>query len=656
MDFFGHQQQARTATRRLLLLFALAIVGVVLAVNGAILLAAMAAGIVPAPWVHGLVSGALLALILGGTLVESIRLRAGGPEVARMVDARLVDAQSADPFERRLRHVVEEMALASGTPVPRVYLMADEAGINAFAAGNSLQDAVVAVTRGALTRLTRDELQGVVAHEFSHILNGDMRLNMRMIAMIYGLTLVSSAGRLLLRAAAEGRDSKAATPVGLAGIGLWTLGSIGVFFSRLINAALSRQREYLADASAVQFTRNPDGIGGALRRIGGFSTDAPAVLRKAARRRPGLGSAIAHHHARTLSPIFLGAASAPFMSGAFATHPPLTERLRRIYGRSVSLLEAPEQPLPGAEPTGAEPAAAEPAAAARHPPGAISPLAPLKRGASALPASIGRALAPADAKAYVESWRERIQALGLDTALKDPPQARLLTLAMLLDKGASVALAQRRIVIDALGASAGDALGALHAAVAALPPGGRLPLLDLAMPALQQLSLAESDGLLRIADALIAADGRMSLPEFLLLTTLRRRIGSASRARVRPIHRSLRELPDEAALVLSLIAHLRSSRPASEAFAEGRVFLEGMAPVLQPLGALTPASLGPALERLNQLMPLAKPALVKACAAAAWDVGSRQVDWRAASALRTLCTALDAPMPPMTQAAIDAVH
>ncbi|MBU6271686.1 MAG: M48 family metallopeptidase [Betaproteobacteria bacterium] len=651
MDFFGHQQQARAATRRLLLLFALAVIGVVLAVNGVILLAARAAGIVPAPWVHGLVSGALLALILGGTLVESIRLRAGGPEVARMVDARPVDAQTADPFERRLRHVVEEMALASGTPVPRVYLMADEAGINAFAAGNTLQDAVVAVTRGALTRLTRDELQGVVAHEFSHILNGDMRLNMRMIAMIYGLTLVSSAGRLLLRAAAEGRDSKAATPVGLAGIGLWTLGAIGVFFSRLINAALSRQREYLADASAVQFTRNPDGIGGALRRIGGFSTDAPAVLGKSARRRPGLGSAIAHHHARTLSPIFLGAASAQFMAGAFATHPPLTERLRRIYGRSVSLLDAPEQPLPGAEP-----AAAEPPAAARQAAGAISPLAPLARGAAALPSSIGHALAPADAKAFVESWRERIQALGLDTALQDPPQARLLTLAMLLDKGASVALAQRRIVIDALGASAGDALGALHAAVATLPPGGRLPLLDLAMPALQQLSLAESDGLLRIADALIAADGRLSLPEFLLLTTLRRRIGSAARARVRPIHRSLRELPDEAALVLSLIAHLRSSRPASEAFAAGRVFLEGMTPVLQPLGALTPASLGPALARLNQLMPLAKPALVKACAAAAWDVGSRQVDWRAASALRTLCTALDAPLPPMTQAAIDSVH
>ena len=237
-----------------------------------------------------------------------------------MVDARLVDPQTADPFERRLRHVVEEMALASGTPVPRVYLMADEAGINAFAAGNSLQDAVVAVTRGALTRLTRDELQGVVAHEFSHILNG-------------GLTLVSSGGRLLLRIAAEAGDSRVSVPVGLAGAGLWSLGSIGVFFSRLINAAVSRQREFLADASAVQFTRNPDGIGGALRRIGGFSTDAPAGFGKAARRRPGLGSTIAHRHARTLSPLFLGAASAQFMSGALATDPPLTDRLRRIYGR-----------------------------------------------------------------------------------------------------------------------------------------------------------------------------------------------------------------------------------------------------------------------------------------------------------------------------------
>jgi len=646
VDFFGHQQQARTATRRLLLLFALAIVGVVLAVNGLVLLAAGAADIAVAVWAHGLVSGTIVALILGGTLVESIRLRAGGPEVARMVDARLVDPQTADPFERRLRHVVEEMALASGTPVPRVYLMADEAGINAFAAGNSLQDAVVAVTRGALTRLTRDELQGVVAHEFSHILNGDMRLNMRMIAMIYGLTLVSSGGRLLLRIAAEAGDSRVSVPVGLAGAGLWSLGSIGVFFSRLINAAVSRQREFLADASAVQFTRNPDGIGGALRRIGGFSTDAPAGFGKAARRRPGLGSTIAHRHARTLSPLFLGAASAQFMSGALATHPPLTDRLLRIYGRSVSLLDAPEQPAPSAE---------QPAAM-REQPASISPLAPLQGNVSAVPSSIGHALAPADAKTYVESWRERIQTLGLDAALRDASQARLLTLAMLLDKGATVALAQRQIVIDALGANAGDTLSGLHAAVGTLPPGGRLPLLDLAMPALQQLSVAESDTLLRTANALIAADGRVSLPEFLLLTTLRRRIGSAARARTRPIYRSLRELPGEAELILSLIAHLRSSRPASEAFAAGTVFLDGMAPALQPREALKPAALAPALDRLGQLMPLAKPALIKACAAAAWDAGSPQVDWRAASALRTLSAALDAPMPPMTQAAIDSVH
>ena len=646
MDFFHHQQEARKATRRLLLLFGLSVLGVVVAVNGVAVLATGAVGFALSALGHAILSGAVLALILGGTLLESLRLRAGGPEVARMVDAQPVDPQTRDPFERRLRHVVEEMALASGTPVPRVYLMADEPGINAFAAGNSLQDAVIAVTRGAIMRLSRDELQGVVAHEFSHVLNGDMRMNMRMIAMIYGLTVVSASGRLLIEFGLEARDFRLSLPLGLMGAMLWMLGWIGVFFARLINAAVSRQREFLADASAVQFTRNPDGIGGALRKIGGFSPAMPGVVRELLHGGKGLGSEIAHRHARTLSPLFLGAASASFVNGIFATHPPLRDRLRRIYGRTVGMLEATEQPEP----------IAETAAAAHLARGPISPLAPTAPGAPDLTSSIGQAAAPADARAYAESWRDRIQTLGLDSALRDPRQARLLVLALLLDRDATMAQAQRRIVVEALSARVSDTLDTLQAAVAALPPGGRLPLLDLAMPALQQLPLAEGDALLRLADTMIAADGRVSLPEFLLLTTLRRRIGSAARVRVRPVYRSLRDLPEDAALALSLIAHLRSSRTASEAFAAGRVFLEGLEPALTPLGSLNHATLGAALDRLNQLMPLAKPALVKACAAAAWDAGSEQVDWRAASALRTLCIALDAPMPPMTQAAIDAVH
>jgi Zn-dependent protease with chaperone function len=646
VDFFGRQHQARTATRQLLLLFALAVLGVVLAVHGIAALAARAVDVSLSPVFHALVSLTVLALIGGGTLWECIRLRAGGAEVARMIGARPVDPNAADPYERRLLHVVEEMALASGTPVPRAYVMTEEGGINAFAAGNGLHDAVIAVTRGALTRLTRDELQGVVAHEFSHILHGDMRLNMRMIAMIFGLTLLSAAGRLLLDWAGQLRDSKASLPLGLAGAALWALGGIGVLFSRLINAAVSRQREYLADASAVQFTRNPDGIGGALRRIGGCSPPGAATTGWWTRRRPAPGSMIAHRHARTLSPIFLGAAGASFERGIFATHPPLTDRLHRIYGRPMTMLDAREQPEPVID-------TAPPAPSATT---SLPAFTATAREPAAVVSSIGRMVAQPIARPCVESWRERIRGLGLQAALEDPAQARLLTLAMLLDPAGHLRHAQRQAVADALGADAGDALIRLHEAVGALPPGGRLPLLDQAMPALRALPVAESDAMLRIADTLIAADGRVALLEFLLLTTLRRRVGSQARIRRRPIHRSLRELPDEAALVLSLIAHLRTSRPAAEAYAAGRALLEGLPAQPRPRDTLGREALTAALDRLDRLMPLAKPALVKACAATAWDDGDARVDWRAASALRTVCAALDAPMPPMTLAAIDTVH
>src|SRR5512145_559045 len=343
MDFFEHQEVARRSTRRLVVLFALAVVCVVVAVNlvGAALYFAF---LLPADraWsIAALPNGffltntlVVLGLIGGGTAVEMDARASGGDAVARMVGARPVDPSTRDLLDRRLLNVVEEMAIASGVPVPRVFVMDDQSSINAFAAGHSINDAVIAVTRGTLTRLTRDELQGVVGHEFSHVLNGDMRLNMRLIGVLFGLTMVAMAGRFLLEIAGRGRGGSdrggGIAVVALAGVTLWVLGYIGVFFGRLIKAAVSRQREFLADASAVQFTRNPDGIGGALRKIGGLGAAE------------GLGTRIDHPQAEALSHLFLGAARPAFVSGLFATHPPIEERVRRIYGRRVDFLPAPE--------------------------------------------------------------------------------------------------------------------------------------------------------------------------------------------------------------------------------------------------------------------------------------------------------------------------
>jgi len=302
MNFFEHQQQARRASMRLVLLFLVAVAGVVLAVNvvGALsyawTLATPGGARAPAGF-HLAVTLVTLALIGAGTWWETSRLAAGGEAVAQMVGARPLDPSTRDLLERRLLNVVEEMALASGTPVPRVYVMDHEAGINAFAAGHGINDAVIAVTRGTLTRLSRDELQGVVAHEFSHIFNGDMRLNLRLIGVLFGLMMIAMAGRFMMEVGRGGRDSKAATGIAVVGVALWLVGYVGVFCGRLIKAAVSRQREYLADSSAVQFTRNPDGIGGALRKIGGLTGAGT------------LGTEIRHPHAETLSHLFLGAAT-----------------------------------------------------------------------------------------------------------------------------------------------------------------------------------------------------------------------------------------------------------------------------------------------------------------------------------------------------------
>ena len=258
MDFFQAQDSARTRTKTLIVLF----VAAVAAIIGAIyFLLHVTFGPGPAgpidPGMLVAVAVGTILLVSTGSTVRTLQLRQGGSRVAEMLGGRRVAPNTMDEHERRLVNVVEEMAIASGTPVPAIYVLDSEAGINAFAAGYTLDDAAVAVTRGTLHNLTRDELQGVIAHEFSHILNGDMRLNVRLLGLLFGILLLAILGRGLLHGSRGGGRRNGAGQVALIGIGLVAIGYIGVFFGRLIQAAVSRQREYLADASAVQFTRAP---------------------------------------------------------------------------------------------------------------------------------------------------------------------------------------------------------------------------------------------------------------------------------------------------------------------------------------------------------------------------------------------------------------
>ncbi|MFC5473109.1 M48 family metallopeptidase [Paraherbaspirillum soli] len=654
MTFFEQQDRARQHTKKLVFLFALAVIAIVAAVNLVVALA----WTVNSGTHHGVAHhypkgffaiNTLITLMVigGGTLYQMFQLREGGDAVAEMAGGRLVERDSTDLLERRLLNVVDEMALASGVACPKVYLLDDEDAINAFAAGYRPDQAVVAVTRGTLTRLTRDELQGVVGHEFSHILNGDMRLNIQLIGVLFGIQMIASCGQYLMdsdtRTSRRDRDSKGNSDSLLwfaVGVGLFAIGYIGIFFGRLIKAAVSRQREFLADASSHQFTRNPDGIGGALRKIGGLS------------RGKKLGSQINHPNAEQLSHLFLGTARPSFLSGWFATHPPLEERLKRIYGRNMPPLDAPELEQPAAEPgerqadlpfTAAGFAGAGGAAAFSAP----TPVAAVGAGTPSL--EFGNSHGTA---AKLPSQ--------LDGAARDPVAACAVVYALLLADGA-----KRDPQLALLNAEVPQqsALTVLLAeSIAQLPRSARLPLVDLATPALRQLTPAGREQLLARVERLIAAGGRITLAEFVLQTILLHRLAPQG-GRPTPItFDQLSDLSDDVAVLLSLVVHVAVPAATPNAYeARAAAFQRGTAACpglgLSATHFRSGAELGfprlrQALENANQLAPLAKPQLVKALLAVTDGAcNTSALSIASADLLRALCAGLEAPLPPLVAAA-----
>ena len=635
MDFFEQQDQAHRQSRKLLFLFMLALVAIVLAVNASLALiwiwrsGASLAGQHVYPRGFFVTNTVLTLLFIGaGTLFEMFRLRDGGDAVALLAGGRLVMPSSADVLERRLLNVVEEMALASGIACPRVYIMDDEQAINAFAAGYHQNQAVLAVTHGSLTRLSRDELQGVIGHEFSHIMNGDMRMNVKLIGVLFGIQMIATLGQELMYwgtrfGSSRSRDEKG-PPLQLIllalGAALFVIGYVGIFFGRLIKSAVSRQREFLADASSVQFTRNPDGIGGALRKIGGLT------------RSNDCGSRIDNPHAEQLSHMFLGAARPNLLSGLFATHPPLTERLRRVYGKSVDFLDASELPESGFADSDA----------VAMPDGAVG----FSTGVSHAAKAPATKLSAAGALAFGHhaSAQSALSAEVL-AAARDPLAATALVYALLLDQTAPAAY---QLQIDVLRLSV-----PLHSALAislleqieSLPRSARLPLLDLAMPALSLLSAGQRSVLLGVVSRLIAADQRVTQAEFVLQTVLERRLAPQAGRAVTARYGDLAELTQAAALTLSLMAQTAGGRHGVRA-----AFMR--AAISMPQLALSEADLSlgnavdffavrQALDQLNQLAPLAKPFLIRLLLVAAGSA----ISVESADLLRGICAAIDAPVP-----------
>ncbi|WP_420555111.1 M48 family metallopeptidase [Neptuniibacter marinus] len=331
MDFFIQQDKARRQTGWLVFLFILAVVSLIGLTNLLIGLVVwsvtqeetMQRGLSVVSqtdtqtiaalfsWhTFGLVSLAVAGAVGCAILYKWFQLSSGGKAVAESLGGIRIYPNSEDPDHLQVLNVVEEVALASGMPVPAVYLLEHEIGINAFAAGNGPADAVIGVTKGCIQQFKRDELQGVIAHEFSHILNGDMRLNLRLIALLHGIVFIGLVGELLLRGS---RSRRSDSRVAILGVALLAIGWLGTFFGNLIRAAVSRQREFLADASAVQFTRNPDGIASALKLIGGYSS----------------GTEIHDSHRSEVSHLFFGQAISK-LSNMMATHPPLVDRILKV--------------------------------------------------------------------------------------------------------------------------------------------------------------------------------------------------------------------------------------------------------------------------------------------------------------------------------------
>lgn len=637
MNFFEHQAAARRGSFRLVLLFALAVIGIVAVVDLAVLLLFGAralseeGGGTSLAFMLVLATLATLAVIGLGSLYRLASLRAGGGAVAQQLGGSEVTQDTTDPSLRRLRNVVEEIAIASGVPVPRLYVLEHEAAINAFAAGYSPADAVVAVTRGALDRLNRDELQGVIAHEFSHILNGDMRLNIRLMGVLFGIMMLAIIGQrvLVYGRGGRGKDGMVVLMVALAAM---VAGGVGLFFGRMIKAGVSRQRELLADASAVQFTRQTQGLAGALKKIAGLHA----------------GSALEDRgKVEEVSHMLFGEGRS--YSRLFATHPPLLQRIRTLdplFGQQQ--LDELSRRWASAPPNGLLEDQA-----LRLAPGAPPPLPLPSASVSLTPPMVASQVATPLQDDYG-------RAHVIATTLPEPLQQRVrqrdqvmpLLLALVLDDAAPVRARQRFEIAARLGeARAVQAVELRDTLLRDLHPAHRLPLAALAFPVLRRFPRPDLDTFIDTVDAAVHADGQISLFEYCLARLLQVQVREAlSPGHSMPFgRRKPGDVRQPFATLLAVVAQAGHDTPmkAQHAYLAGlqRVLPRDHLPYAPPAQGVL--ALDEVWEPLDALDPLAKELLVEALTAAISHDG--QVRVAEVELLRTICGVLHCPLPAMLE-------
>lgn len=650
MDFFQHQDMARRRTGLLLFYFLCAVVLTVVAVNIAVFLIYRFGMVGPAPidpaaWIThplaGIVSLATLGLIGFGSLLRYMQLREGGHVIADTVGAQRVSPDTTDLRERTLLNIVEEMAIASGTPVPTVYVMREEPGINAFVAGFEPTQAVLVVTEGALDTFNRDEMQGVIGHEFSHILNGDMRMNVQLYAILAGILMIGRVGEFMLRGNRRGNSgrNKGAGAILVLGLALMVIGYVGLFFGRLIKAAISRQRELLADASSVQFTRNPQAIGEALLKIHNAQQ----------------GSLLASQYAEDMSHMCFSLPVRMGLAGLLATHPPLEQRISlidpallvrdRARKRSAATAGAAPVSAPGAAAlAGAVQATSTTAgsAAVSTAPGGGAAVA---TAAGTLAASIGQPTPNnlAQAMRLHESIPESIRDM-----LRTPAGARIVIYGII------IAGTDARHEADALACVArGDSEKTASRLRASLPDIRRLgtrlhlPCHDMAIPALRELSPPQKSAFLGVLRELTQVDRHLSIREYLTQSLMDKYLSPDAGA-LHPVrHRSYANVGGAINGVMSMLCHASGVDTGARAELHARV-MRGFGvgtPALLPAAALGPAVLHDALTDLAGLSPLLKKPLLDACIDCISHDGRLQV--AEVELVRAIGEALDCPVPPL---------
>lgn len=652
MNFFEAQDSARRSTSLLVFLFVLAIMGLLLLSNfivfqfvyyleyGALTSSLAALESIFDKDIAALFSIAVLVFISLGSLYKLAMLSSGGSAIALSLGGRIVPRSSSDPLHQKILNVVEEMAIASGTPVPQVYIL-NEQGINAFAAGWKTTNAVIGITQGALERLTRDELQGVIAHEFSHIFNGDMRLNIRLIAILHGILMIGMLGRVILRSmryvrsSRNSKDGRVLLVVFGVAATLMILGYTGTFFGNWIKSLISRQREYLADASAVQFTRSSEGIANALKKIGGAIP----------------GSALTAAAVDEYSHAYFASGDTSANWFTLSTHPPLKKRILRIQpdwdGKYFFDDRKPVR---------------ERYAEAEHGQIKQQEKQAKKQRAKNMAYALGGAVTLNDALNALDNigevsqqqidaaqqWHRALPAAVLAHA-ENPYGAQALVLALLLQENPEIVKKQYLVLNDVIGELHTQNVKQVQPLVVGSARAQVLPLIDLTLPTLREMTVAQYRRFRLCVQKLIAADDIMDLREWLIQRMLLQHLDEQYALRKKPVAKYfvLGSAKQAIEIMLSMLAYVEHTdeAAASLAFAEAKRAVGAGALQLLPKARLSVELLDVAMDELLLLKPPLKKRLLQACVSCISHDG--KVSLQAYELTRAIASCLDCPMPPV---------